>query len=231
MNQRIIGGRDATIEQIPWQIQISHMGAHRCGGSILAPNKILTAAHCLEFVLLRFLMVRAGSTFNDVGGIQIGIHRAIVHESFNIPTRYNFDIVLIFLKKSLVFGVGIQPIELPPQGFKVSAGLNANVSGWGFTELGLPRHLQVVKVPIVEHSLCVNAYLDSPVQVTSNMICAGFYGLGGRDACGGDSGGPLVIDNVLQGVVSWGIGCADPNFPGVYASTGYFRNWIDSWNL
>ena len=57
------------------------------------------------------------------------------------------------------------------------------------------------------------------------MICAGFAA-GGHDACLGDSGGPLVIGSQLVGIVSWGIGCGRPNFPGVYTSTGNLRTWI-----
>ena len=69
-------------------------------------------------------------------------------------------------------------------------------------------------------------------QITDDMLAAGVMGIGGKDACQGDSGGPLVVDDgegnfVLAGVVSWGSGCADPNYPGLYARVSYFEEWIN----
>lgn len=58
------------------------------------------------------------------------------------------------------------------------------------------------------------------------MFCAGYLGVGGKDACTGDSGGPLIVDGVLHGIVSWGVGCADPDYPGIYAKISNARDWI-----
>lgn len=232
-NHRIIGGENATVEEIPWQISLQHMGSHRCGGSIIAPDKILTAAHCIRGTLLRFLGIRANSTFHYRSGIEIGVRRTIEHEMYNIPSILNNDIGLVFLHEALVYGVGIQPIKLPEQGFNVLAGLNASISGWGVTNLEdgeLSRYLQIVIVPIVDQELCVSIH-EKQIPVTDSMICAGLIGEGGKDSCGGDSGGPLVIDNVLQGVVSWGVGCGYEDYPGVYVRTAVFRDWIDSWDI
>ncbi|PIO13067.1 hypothetical protein AB205_0135990, partial [Aquarana catesbeiana] len=75
-----------------------------------------------------------------------------------------------------------------------------------------PDLLQCLEAPILSHEDCQNSY---PGQITGNMICLGYLE-GGKDSCQGDSGGPVVCNGVLQGVVSWGIGCALPGYPGVY---------------
>ncbi|XP_067004200.2 trypsin-1 isoform X2 [Anabrus simplex] len=91
--------------------------------------------------------------------------------------------------------------------------------GWNATIL------QQVTVPIVSYSECNADYENYDGGITERMICAG-YTAGGKDACQGDSGGPLVANGKLQGVVSWGYGCARPNYPGVYARVASVRDWI-----
>lgn len=74
---------------------------------------------------------------------------------------------------------------------------------------------------------CSLAYETVRMEITDNMICAGRLGIGGRDACSGDSGGPLVINNTLIGITSWGKGCGEPKFPGVWTRVPKIRDWID----
>ena len=100
---------------------------------------------------------------------------------------------------------------------------------------GYPTVLQYVQVPVISNSACQSAYgLDQNGDdvITESMICAGYPGEGGKDACGGDSGGPLVCNDggkaILAGVVSWGRFCADPEYPGVYARTTHILDWIIS---
>ena len=89
--------------------------------------------------------------------------------------------------------------------------------------------LQYVRVPAITNAACNNDYGGS---ITDSMICAGYPGVGGKDACQGDSGGPFVCNDggkaVIAGVVSWGNGCALADYPGVYARTTYFLDWIKS---
>lgn len=92
----------------------------------------------------------------------------------------------------------------------------------------LSAQLLRTSVPIVAKSRCQQVY----GELTKNMFCAGFMDEGGRDSCQGDSGGPLVQTisgkKVLNGIVSWGYGCAKPGNPGVYAQVSTLRTWIDS---
>jgi len=232
VDRRIVGGEDTTIEQLPWQISMTNFGSHRCGGSILSPTKIITAAHCVRGTITQYVSVRAGSTFRTTGGVTIPVSRIIEHEDYNVPIYFDHDVALLFLQSAFTFGPGIQAIALPAQGFVVAHGTDARTSGWGALQQGgsPPEILQVVTVPVVSNDICGDAY-EELNPITDGMICAGLLEEGGRDACQGDSGGPLVVGEVLHGVVSWGYGCAVPGFPGVYARTAFYRDWIDSWDL
>lgn len=127
-----------------------------------------------------------------------------------------------------MFGVGVQPIGYIGQDEDVPEGELLRVSGFGVTFVSSddPNALRAVSVPKVDRERCHEKLQPGPLNVTYNMICAGFYE-GGRDACSGDSGGPLInVAGKLVGVVSWGIGCAQPNRPGVYARVASVSDWI-----
>jgi len=100
------------------------------------------------------------------------------------------------------------------------------VSGWGRLSSGglLPNQLRAVKVGIISREECDNAYAAFG-GITENMICAGVPG-GGKDACQGDSGGALVCNGQLVGIVSWGIGCAEAEYPGVYSNIANLRSFV-----
>ncbi|KAJ4432547.1 hypothetical protein ANN_21170 [Periplaneta americana] len=132
------------------------------------------------------------------------------------------------LRVSSAFSFGSSVQAIPLETGSVSAGTSAVVSGWGTTSEGgsASTTLRQVAVPIVSDSSCNSAY-SSYGGITARMICAG-YTSGGKDACQGDSGGPLVANGKLIGIVSWGAGCARPNYPGVYTKVSALRSWISS---
>ncbi len=113
-------------------------------------------------------------------------------------------------------------------------GVLATVTGWGRTASGgtSPDTLQTVDAPIVSNAVADQAYFT--YTITADQLAAGYMGTGGKDACQGDSGGPLVAPNstngdpLLVGVVSWGWGCADPLYPGMYARVSAFETWIQA---
>jgi trypsin len=103
------------------------------------------------------------------------------------------------------------------------------VSGWGSLSLSygfvtLPSELCAVEVYITSHAECDNAYAAYG-GITVNIVCAGVTG-GGKDACQGDSGGPLVVGGILVGIVSWGAGCAEPDYPGVYSNVAALKSFV-----
>ncbi|GLH15199.1 Trypsin-1 [Gryllus bimaculatus] len=209
-----------------WKVSLQYGGVHNCGGSIISEKYVVTAAHCV-FGSVAGYTVRAGSSYHASGGTVHAVYSIARHARFNEETDYDSDVALIRIVDTFQFGPTVQPIKLPPAGFEPEEGTIAVVSGWGNLNEGnsnAPAQLQYVEVPIVNIHACNFYYLG---LITETMVCAGVTE-GGRDACQGDSGGPLVIDDVLVGVVSWGYGCARPQFPGVYASAGYFRSWINA---
>lgn len=133
--------------------------------------------------------------------------------------------ILLQVSIAFEFDARVQPIALTIS--EPYAGHKSVVTGWGTLSSGsssLPRQLQVVTVPIVSRAECNDAYSQYG-GITENMICAGVSG-GGKDSCQGDSGGPLAIDGQLVGLVSWGAGCGEPSFPGVYSNVATLRSFV-----
>jgi trypsin len=123
------------------------------------------------------------------------------------------------------YGPGVQPISMTST--EPTAGSLSVVSGWGTLSFGdpnLPSQLQAVDVYITSRAECDSAYAANG-GITENMICAGVPG-GGKDACQNDSGGPLVVGGQLVGIVSWGIGCAEADYPGVYSNVAILKSFV-----
>uniref|UniRef100_A0A8C7QTS5 trypsin n=1 Tax=Oncorhynchus mykiss TaxID=8022 RepID=A0A8C7QTS5_ONCMY len=151
----------------------------------------------------------------------------IPHPQYNKITN-NADIMLIKLKAPVYLNSYVSIAPLPRQSASVAEGRLCRVSGWGFTSSSggqIPSSLRTVKLPIISTAKC-NSSESFNGNITSNMICAG-YSAGRQDACKGDSGGPLVCEGRIYGVVSWGMGCADAKYPGVYTAVSKYRRWID----
>lgn len=160
---------------------------------------------------------------NDGTEQEIVLSKIIQHEDYNAFTISN-DISLLKLSHPLTFNNNVASISL--QSVKEYAG-DCVVSGWGTTSEGgsSPSILKYVEVPTVTDEQCREAYGHNDID--DSMICAGVPE-GGKDACQGDSGGPLVCNGYLTGIVSWGYGCARPDYPGVYSEVAYFKDWVEA---
>jgi len=144
--------------------------------------------------------------------------------NFPVEIFNNFS-VSFQVSVPFTYGPGVQPISLTTS--EPAAGSLAVVSGWGTLHYGdtdLPSQLQAVEVYITSRVECNSAYAVYG-GITENMICAGVPG-GGKGACQGDSGGPLVVGGRLVGIVSWGAGCADARYPGVYSDVATLRSFV-----
>ncbi|KAG9436905.1 trypsin-7 [Apis mellifera carnica] len=224
LQPRIIGGHNASIIEYPYQVSIHYMGKHHCGGSIISENWLLTAAHCIYGLIPVNFKIRAGSTYNN-NGIEYSIKNIIMHEKYNIYT-FDYDVALIMLSTPIKISPTTKPIALAQSTTSVEIGKNAVVTGWGYLSVNsnsMSDILQVLTLPIVDQDVCKTIF-SGINTVTENMICAG--SLTGKDTCKGDSGGPLVYNNVQIGIVSWGLKCALPNYPGVYTRVSAIRDWI-----
>lgn len=231
---RIVGGGDANIEDYPWHVAlISSSGTQFCAGTVLSENWILTAAHCGTPN-----RIRAGVTNRtDITGQDRFIVQKINHPNY---TPYKNDVALILLQTPLdLSGPNVKAIPIITQAHAndgyTDPGVMAVITGWGALSQGGPSSsiLQVAELPIVsnEDAMTIGGY--APGAITDAMLCAGYLGTGGIDACQGDSGGPFVVPDPgsslgysLVGVTSWGIGCAQPLYPGVWARVSYFEDWI-----
>ncbi|KAM9391637.1 transmembrane protease serine 9-like [Pholidichthys leucotaenia] len=232
--QRIVGGQDADLRDWPWQVSLQNFGRHFCGGSIVNDDSIVTAAHCFSSTSTRGLIVSAGRQRlqgSDSNEETRTVSRVIRHPGYNRITFDN-DIAILKLSSPLPVTDFIRPICLAASDSTFFAGVDSWVTGWGniaeSVSLPSPQNLMEVKVPIVGPRQCKCDYGIN--TITENMLCAGLRD-GGKDACQGDSGGPLmVLDDdkwALAGIVSFGFGCARPNFPGVYTRLPRYQTWIN----
>ena len=239
--QENTGKTPAQLGAQPWMVSLadaySNNGydAHICGGSLIAPQWVLTAAHCVEDMAPSDLdLVINRYTLSSNAGERIGAAQIIEHPGYaNEADGEDNDIALIKLSRPATQG---QPIALITDATEQldDPGTTARVTGWGRVpekNLESTDVLHGVNVPIVSQTVCNNVY-DG--DVTDDAVCAGFE-QGGADSCEGDSGGPLIVPNgsgwVQAGIVSWGgdAGCGVAGQYGVYARLTEYDDWIQGY--
>lgn len=219
----VVGGQDVFPGEYPWQVQITSgkNQIHRCGGSILNDEWVLTVAHCVynnAGTLRGGLMIRVGA--HDISKIDANVVQEfstdtiVPHPDYDNSTYIN-DIALIKLKGSIEFSDYVQPIQIAtatPQ-----TGAIAYVTGWGKTFGNQPDSiadvLQEGRLKVAGSQQCEDEFNHHGIKlpISSDMLCAG-YEDGHIGGCQGDSGGPLIVQDSqfafgwrLAGVVSWGM--------------------------
>ncbi|OWR45992.1 seminal fluid protein HACP002 [Danaus plexippus plexippus] len=215
--RRIVAGVNTSIAAVPWQVSLREKTYPICGGSVVTTLWLLTAAHCLLRPRASELSVRLGSSWKTHGGEMYDVKQSYVHPQYVRNTKVN-DVGLIKLYSPLRFSSRVLPIKMVGKGTRLPADKAAVVSGWGKLKEGGPSatFLQSSTINTIAMKLCRNSGLDRNPIDPGSMFCAGAFSQPSPDACQGDSGGPIVSEGVLIGVVSWGLGCARGNFPGVY---------------
>lgn len=222
----IIGGEETTTEENPFVVALTTPeGFQFCGGTIVAPTKVVTAAHCTDGSSAADIRVVAGRTsLSAGGGTTAGVTDIWIHPAWNSAALTNDASVL-----TLDTALSQPPVPLASSADAdlYTAGATSTVYGWGVTESGSASDtLRKVDVPVTADDACAASYKGSFDPVS--MVCAGLAE-GGKDSCQGDSGGPLTGvggdgTRKLIGIVSWGQGCAEPNFYGVYGRVSTFHD-------
>jgi len=229
---KIVNGQSASSCEWKWQVSLRRWGSHFCGGSLISDQWVLSAAHCFEdgwtgdaAVVGDFEQNSNGDAFQE----EHEIADVLIHPSWNTNSM-NYDFALIRLRTPVTFNSCVGPVCLPES--DVTEETECMITGWGTLESdgNSPNSLHEGSITTMTNADCDNKYSGG---IFASMLCAqGETSSGYVDACQGDSGGPLVCKDdasgkwILHGATSWGYGCADRKYPGVYARVSKVVDWI-----
>ncbi|XP_069694343.1 brachyurin-like [Periplaneta americana] len=232
---RITGGEEAALHQFPYQAAVlvhTPDGTGFCGGSLLSPEWVLTAAHCAD-PADSFTVILGAHRVMETEDTQVrfDVTEKHVHPAWD-PLRISNDVALLRLPSSVQLSQHIQTLRLPTlsQKDETFADVMAVASGWGRdsdNSESISPVLRWVRTPITTNYMCGVLYFGA---INDGHICVS--GTGGKSTCNGDSGGPLVVEDAegrptQVGVVSFGIsfGC-EIGWPAAFARVTYYLDWI-----
>ncbi|CAK1548137.1 unnamed protein product [Leptosia nina] len=227
---RIVGGSDAADGEFPYQVSLRlynyrNVLQHFCGGSIIAPLWVLSAAHCTIEFQKENIVVVVGTNSLSNGGAKYEVDKIILHEDYN-RTSYANDVEVIKVKREIQYGEKVKPISLPTA--DTPGGVELIVSGWGYTNnyRRTPDKLQKLTVKSLSVEDCQNSDLKrfkNTNPITDHQICT--YTRENEGICQGDSGGPLARNGEVVGLASWVIPCGRGR-PDVFTRVYSYVDWI-----
>jgi len=225
---RVVGGIASTQDRYPYQVALLRDDTQFCGGSLIASEWVLTAAHCAGYVtnvhIGRYDLGDESEIYED-----IEVEYEILHPEYDFETL-DYDFMLVKLKTPSSYS----PVLLFDGSVTIPDGLDLTVMGWGRTgSYNSPSNILLeVEVDYFPTSKCNRRYSRLGTGISERMMCAS---RSGKDACQGDSGGPIIykredsLEDIQVGVVSWGIGCARLLLPGVYSRVSEALDFIDQY--
>ncbi|KDO25564.1 hypothetical protein SPRG_20684 [Saprolegnia parasitica CBS 223.65] len=229
----IVGGKEAEIGKHLYVSGLREVatGPNYCGGAVISPTTILTAGHCAYGDWIKYVSIGSHYLSGSKDGERIQVKKIVLHPKFNYDTMvYDFAIL------ELANATTVTPIEVlfDEKDAAGAPGVLGMARGWGTTSSGGSQSnvLKEVGLKLWSNTDCRAAFdkLNNPSvpPIDVAMICAG--GVQGEDTCQGDSGGPLTVTkngkDVLVGLTSWGLGCAQAGLPGVYARLSYAKEFL-----
>jgi len=234
---QIVNGEQAAACEWKWQAGLKEGTMPFCGGMLISPQWVLTAAHCAEtssnpgfdVVLGDWKPRKTSGKEQERRAVEV-----IRHPGYNDNTM-EWDLAMVKLSSPVDMTDCVGAVCLPT-GADVKPGAKCWITGWGTLSSGgrQPDVLQQAEVSIISNSDCTKVYDYASNEITKTMICAQGRTPDGQisDACQGDSGGPLVCESggawTLYGATSWGYGCAGKKYPGIWARVHEGMPWIES---
>ncbi|KAM6155886.1 polyserase-2 [Rhynchocyon petersi] len=241
---RVVGGSDSRPRAWPWQVSLQQNDTYGCGGTLITPSWVLSAAHCfvengtLEPVSEWSAQMGLHALNGPTDGVQVRrVDAILLHDNYSRVER-GADIALLHMSKPFTLNAAVRPVCLPRASHRLVPGTACWATGWGDIQenlpLLLPSKLQEVELRLLGEAACQCFYnrpgpFNLTYQLLPGMLCAG-YPQGHKDTCQGDSGGPLVCkegDRWFQvGITSFGFGCGRRNRPGIFTAVAAYEAWI-----
>ncbi|KAK8386701.1 hypothetical protein O3P69_017871 [Scylla paramamosain] len=235
LSGRVVGGNDVKEGALPWAVGVrDKRNITYCGGALITPRHVLTAAHCMAGDPSKFPLHVSIGEQRALPRRTVRVTHALYHSDFGKTSTFDSDLGVLLLEER------IDPFPatpcLPEMDREVPEGVAVTVVGWGATseDGNISSVLKEAELDVLPKGSCIDAYSSN--FNPNKMICAGKLN-GAADACQGDSGGPLIQRGereeeeekavwVVVGVVSFGNGCGRPGFPGAYTRTSAFLPWL-----